>query len=292
MKKKIFIALAIVIGLLFFFVGLQNRTVHFPFSDEGVSYSEMWEKKQYSKIIDYGNTVLEKNPMDRNTLIFTGYAYFYQGISILDMDERNSCMEKAVVLLRKALLTDGKDNADVMYVLGKSYYHLGYYYCDLAVKYLSEALRKGCDSKDIYEYLGLAYSKLDMSDHAVENFEKSLEVNPSDVLILTLAQEYIKAGNMDKAGYYLDKAGTDGNAVLKEKKLILQGQRDLGLGEYDKALESFSKVLDLNPGSADAYYYTGEVYEAKGDMQKAKAQWRKAYNLNPEHYKSKLKLFK
>ena len=291
MKKKIFIATAIVIGLLFFFIGLQNRTVHLPFSDEGVSYSEMWEKKQYSQIIEYGSAVLEKNPMDRNTLIFTGYAYFYQGISILDMEERNSCMEKAVVLLRRALLTDGKENADVMYVLGKAYYHLGYYYCDLAVKYLDAALQKGCDSKDIYEYLGLAYSKLDMSDHAVENFEKSLEVNPSDVLVLTLAQEYIKAGNMEKAGYYIDKAGSADNAVLKEKRLILQGQCYLGLKEYDKALESFSKVLDLNPGSADAYYYTGEVYEAKGDLQKAKAQWRKAYNLNPDHHKSKLKLF-
>ena len=291
MKKKIFIAAAIVIGLLFFFIGLQNRTVHLPFSDEGVSYSEMWEKKQYSQIIEYGSAVLEKNPMDRNTLIFTGYAYFYQGISILDMEERNSCMEKAAVLLRRALLTDGKENADVMYVLGKAYYHLGYYYCDLAVKHLDAALQKGCDSKDIYEYLGLAYSKLDMSDHAVENFEKSLEVNPSDVLVLTLAQEYIKAGNMEKAGYYIDKAGSADNAVLKEKRLILQGQRYLGLKEYDKALESFSKVLDLNPGSADAYYYTGEVYEAKGDLQKAKAQWRKAYNLNPDHHKSKLKLF-
>ena len=291
MKKKIFIAAAIVIGLLFFFIGLQNRTVHLPFSDEGVSYSEMWEKKQYSQIIEYGSAVLEKNPMDRNTLIFTGYAYFYQGISILDMEERNSCMEKAAVLLRRALLTDGKENADVMYVLGKAYYHLGYYYCDLAVKYLDAALQKGCDSKDIYEYLGLAYSKLDMSDHAVENFEKSLEVNPSDVLVLTLAQEYIKAGNMEKAGYYIDKAGSADNAVLKEKRLILQGQRYLGLKEYDKALESFSKVLDLNPGSADAYYYTGEVYEAKGDLQKAKVQWRKAYNLNPDHHKSKLKLF-
>ena len=290
MKKKIFIALAIVIGLLIFFIGLQNRTVHLPFSDEGVSYSEMWEKKQYSDIIEYGNTALDKNPMDRNTLIFTGYAYFYQGISILDMNERNACMEKAVVLLRKALLTEGKENTDVMYVLGKSYYHLGYYYCDLAVKYLSEALKKGCGSKDIYEYLGLAYSKLDMSDHAIENFEKSLEVNPSDVLTLTLAQEFIKVGNYDKADYYLDKAGSD-NAVLREKKLLLQGQRYLGLAEYDKSIECFNKVLDLNPGSADAYYYIGEVYEAKGEMQKAKAQWRKAYNLNPDHHKSKLKLF-
>lgn len=291
MKKKIFIAAAIVIGLLFFFIGLQNRTVHLPFSDEGVSYSEMWEKKQYAQIIEYGNAVLEKNPMERNTLIFTGYSYFYQGISILDMEERNSCMEKAVVLLRRALLTEGKENADVMYVLGKAYYHLGFYYCDLSVKYLTAALNSGCDSKDIYEYLGLAYSKLDMTDHAVENFEKSLEINPSDILTLTLAQEYIKAGNFDKAGFYLDKAGTD-NAVLKEKKLILQGQRYIGLAEYDKAAESFDKVLNLNPGSADAYYYMGEMYEAKGEMQKAKAQWRKAYNLNPDHYKSKLKLFK
>ena len=290
MKRKFIIVLFVIIGLLVFLLGLKNRTVHLPFSDEGISYSEMWEKKQYAEIISYGSSVLEKNPMDRNTLIFTGYANFYQGISILDMEERTACMERAVVLLRQALLTEGKENADVMYVLGKAYYHLGYFYCDLAIKYLNEALSRHCDSNDIYEYLGLAYSKLDMSDHAVENFEKSMEVNPSDVLTLTLAQEYIKAGNLDKAGYYLDKAGTD-NAVLKERKLILQGQCQLGLKEYDKALDYFNKVLDLNPGSADAHYYIGEVFEAKGELQKAKAQWRKAYNLNPDHHKSKLKLF-
>ena len=127
MKKKFIIVLAVIIGLLVFFWGLQNRTVHLPFADEGVSYSDMWEKKQYAEIISYGSAALEKNPMDRNTLIFTGYANFYQGISILDMEERTACMEKAVVLLRKALLTDGKENTDVMYVLGKAYYHLGYF---------------------------------------------------------------------------------------------------------------------------------------------------------------------
>ena len=291
MKKKIFIAFAIVIALLSFFIGLQHRTAHLPFADEDISYSEMWENKQYSKIIDYGTTMLEKNPMDRSTLIFTGYAYFYQGISIPDPEDRNSCMEKAVVLLRRVLLTDGKENADVMYVLGKTYYHLGYYYCNLAAKYLDAALHRGCTSVDIYEYLGLAYSKLDMSDYAVENFEKSLKVNSSELLILTLAQEYIKAGNMEKAGYYLDAAGEAKNSVLKEKSILLQGQRYLGLKEYDKALGYFARVLELNPVSADAYYYIGEIYEVRGDMNKAKSHWRRAYNLNPDHHKSKLKLF-
>lgn len=290
MKKKIFIAFAVIAGLLVFFLGLQNRTVHLPFSDEEVSSSKMWEEKQYAEIIEYGNTVLDQNPMDRNTLIFTGYANFYQGISILDMDERASYMEKAVVLLRRALLTEGKENTDVMYVLGKAYYHMGYYYSELAIRYLDQALERGCDNKDIYEYLGLSYSRLDMWNQAVENFERSLEINPSDVLVLTLAQEYIKAGNMDKAGYYLDRASDD-NSVLKEKSLLLRGQRHLGLAEYDKAVECFTAVLEMNPGSADAYYYIGEVYEAKGELQKAKSQWRKAYNLNPDHYKSKLKLF-
>ena len=73
--------------------------------------------------------------------------------------------------------------------------------------------------------------------------------------------------------------------------LIMKEQLYFGLAEYDKAIESFNRVLELNPGSADAYYYIGEVFEAKGEFQKAKAQWRKAYNLNPEHHKSKLKLF-
>ncbi|MBQ3647310.1 MAG: tetratricopeptide repeat protein, partial [Spirochaetia bacterium] len=74
-------------------------------------------------------------------------------------------------------------------------------------------------------------------------------------------------------------------------KLMLQGQRHLGLSEYDKAIGCFEKVLESNPGSADAHYYIGEVYEAQGQLQKAKSQWRKAYNLNPDHHKSKLKLF-
>ena len=77
----------------------------------------------------------------------------------------------------------------------------------------------------------------------------------------------------------------------KYPKQGTHARKEIRAREYDKAAESFDKVLNLNPGSADAYYYMGEMYEAKGEMQKAKAQWRKAYNLNPDHHKSKLKLF-
>ena len=145
---------AIIAGALFLFIGISGN------GNTPDSYTKLWEKKQYSEIIALGQSSLEKNPLDKNSLVFTGYAYFYQGINILSVRERTASIENSVFMLRKALLQEDRDDAPILYMLGKAYYHLGYYYTDLAIKYLEDARRRGFDARDMDEYVGLAYGRL------------------------------------------------------------------------------------------------------------------------------------
>jgi len=145
---------AIVAGFLFFYIRML--------SSDGLSdsYTQLWEKKHYSEIISMGQDAIEKNPLDKNSLVFMGYAYFYQGMNIVSMEERVTSIKNAVFMLRKALIMEDKDDVPILYILGKAYYHLGYYYTDLAIKYLEIAKHSGYDAEDLDEYLDLAYGRL------------------------------------------------------------------------------------------------------------------------------------
>lgn len=281
-------------GLLFFFFFKSGylKVDFSKFKNRDTDYLDLWEGKQYGELIKYGKSVLKKEPMDKTALVFTGFADFYEGISILNIEERTAYIDEAVSLLRKALFTDNQINSGIKYILGKAYYYKGHYYSNLTVKYLNEALSENYPGKDIYEYLGLAYSELGEYQESIANFEKALEIKSSDLLLLVLGQAYMNAGDTSKAeGYLLRAEEKTADKTLKEKSLFLLGGIYASRSDYAKAEKCYKKVLEINPGSADSYYHLGEIYEKQGDRVKARAEWRKAYRINPDHYGTRVKLF-
>lgn len=297
LSRKIIAVSALVIFtavLCIFVFRLTSGSISFADDSENTSFSVLWESKQYTRLIDAGNNELKKNPMNKHALVFTGFANFYHGISILIPEERAEYMEEAVKLLRKALLTDGEVNSSVKYILGKAYYHKGRHYSNLSVKYLTEALDENYPARDIHEYLGLAYS--DMGDNAgtIENFEKAAELNPgSPLLLLSLANAYIENSETEKAAQVLSSMGSTGdNEVINEKRYLLEGRVSMSLGNLTDAEESLKKALEINPDMVDAHYYLGLVYEAEGAKWKARKQWEKGYRADPDYAPVKNKLFR
>jgi Tfp pilus assembly protein PilF len=59
-----------------------------------------------------------------------------------------------------------------------------------------------------------------------------------------------------------------------------------------KAEEQYLALTRLDPRSADAHLFLGDVYAKMNDRVKARAEWRIAFQINPEHYGAKLRLFK
>jgi tetratricopeptide (TPR) repeat protein len=54
------------------------------------------------------------------------------------------------------------------------------------------------------------------------------------------------------------------------------------IGEYEKAITDYSKVIELDPSDAQAYYNRGLDYQNKGEVLKAVSDLKKCINLSTD----------
>ncbi|MHA6249754.1 tetratricopeptide repeat protein [Pontibacter sp. CAU 1760] len=127
----------------------------------------------------------------------------------------------------------------------RAYSHLELGHPDKALQAIETYMQKADTSKLIaedYEYYGRILNKNKQPAKAIQNMEKSLEMNPENVEL------------------YADLA----NAYAQNN-------------QYDKAIEVYErKRTDVEPSNAD-YYYMGNIYMMAGE-EKAAANDRKAAN--------------
>ncbi len=290
--------LAIIVGggiMLFFFLrqnGTDTVIVRKDINPREKMIS-LWEEQQYTDLIKFSSELLEKNPMDPYALVFCGFANFYEGVGKYSLEDKIQYIDRAVICLRKADILENKPFAGgIKYVLGKSYYHKGRFYVDTSISYLEQSLALGYSGEDTYEYLGLAYSELERYEKSIDYFNKAVEIHPSDLLFLTLAQTYFETGQIDLAEEYLIRTVNrtkDNN--LEEKSRFLLGKIYLERNEFLKAEDQYRKILENNDNSADAHYYLGVIYDTMGDRVKARAEWRLSLRIDPSHYGARLKLY-
>jgi tetratricopeptide (TPR) repeat protein len=258
------------------------------------SLSELWKNRLYDEVISRCDKQLEADPLDPTLLAYRGFAYFYKGVSEVTLEERIPYLDEAIVSLRRARLGGaGGWSAEIDYILGKAYYHKGKYYYDLTLEYLKAALSAGYQHEDIYDYLGLAATQLDYLEEGLEYFQKALEINPTDLLLLTMGQTYFQAERYQEAEEYLLRAvNKTEDAAVEIRARFLLGQMYFERQDYFKAEDQYTQILEVDPNSSDAYYYLGEIYSNMNDPVKARAYWRKALVIDPSHYGARLRYYR
>jgi len=292
----IFIGILVLIAIGFGLWQVKPQLKNLLLSEETEqkkTVQELWDEKKYQDVIAVCEQRLQDNPLDSKSLIFAGFSYFYSSLSIGKEEKRQAQIEKAIVYLRKALLKKNPPLAEqINYVLGKSYYHKGKYFVDLSIQFLEKAYESGYIAEDIYEYLGLAYSKIEEYDKSIEYFKKAIDNSPSDLLYLTVGELYYKKENAKQAEEYLLRAlnSTTDKEVEKKSRLLL-GEIYREKEQYIKAEKQYKEILSFASDSADAHFYLGEIYNKLGNNVKARAEWRNALRINPDHYGAKLRLY-
>ncbi|MDC7239961.1 MAG: hypothetical protein PQJ50_06330, partial [Spirochaetales bacterium] len=190
----------------------------------------LWNLQDYSSLLNLTEQSLAVNPMDPNSLIFSGFAAYHIAISQISADEINYFLNRSILNLRKALILDDIPQKElVYYVLGKAYLYKGRYYADLSVKYLKKAMDAGFENLDSYEFLGEAYSYMGDYDMSISYYEQALEKFQSDRLYLKIAEDSFKFREYDKAASY--------NRILVDRttdeSLRKNGLFQLGKLNYD-----------------------------------------------------------
>ena len=250
---------------------------------------DAWNQYDYQKVNELTAVLLEENPFNNFALVYHGFSSFYVALSQLDTLSTQNYLDDAINSLRIALYSSkSKLKGQIAYVLGKAYFYkntiTSYYYSDLAIKYLEEAKNSGYKPDDLYEYLGLSYAALDMTMESIAAFTEALIVRESYSLLLSIGEQYYKAGQENVAKQYLYRIVNDcEDDNLVNKSLNLLGLIYIDEKDYGKARESFDNILKKNQNSADAFYGIGVIYEKQGDLVKARSEWRKALKIHVNH---------
>lgn len=259
---------------------------------------ESWKNRDYKSCYKVSGNILELVSYDNNlALTYHGYSAFYLAMAENDTAQSIAYLDEAINSIRLSMITADKDLLpQLYYMLGKSYFYKDFYssynyYADLAIQYLNKSIESGYKSPDIPEFLGLSYASLDMTMESIAAFSQALLVRESDTLLLSIAEQYYKAGQSTTACQYLFRISQDcKDEKILDKSHIILGNIYIGEEKYDEAEKEFEMILEKNPNSGDAYYGIGVIYEKRGDLVKARSCWRKTLKIQYNHPEALKKL--
>ena len=251
-----------------------------------------WDAKDYKTVLDQTASILERRQDDAAVQALHGFAAYYLSSAQTSETEARDFLDESIIALRRALYTiEQKDALRLYYILGKAYYQKGYFYYDLALKYLNKVFDAGGQFPDLNKFRGMAFSYLGEHKEAIEAFTSDLSDDTDEFLLYALAKSYIETGNLEKAKMYLTEAASKAKDImLKLNCKAKLAEVFLAEGNSAKARTEYESILELDEKYADAYYGLGLIYEQAGDLLKARAEWRKTLKANPLHAKAIEKL--
>jgi tetratricopeptide (TPR) repeat protein len=152
-----------------------------------------------------------------------------------------------------------------------------------AADFFSQALAEDSGNFLIYYYRGFCQEKQGLTDPALSDYIKTVELKSDFVLGLnSLAKVYAKKGDFTKAvGYYkkaYDLGTTDTNAVYN------YGVSLVNLQKTEEARTVFEKLLTLDPGNADGCYELGLIYLGLGNSARTKELLERFIQLDPQNH--------
>ena len=254
---------------------------------------EYWNNHQYSTILSITHNNLEINPMEPNSLLFTGLSAYYLALSQISVQEERYYLNLAIVALRKLLILENIPKKEIVYyTLGKSYLLKGRYYADLALKYLQFSREMGYENSDTYEHMGEAYSILGDFEKSIDYYEQALTYYDSDRLYLKIAEDCFNYGKYDKsADYYNILISETQDESLKKKGLFQLGKLYYDIKNLSMARDTFFQLNELDPTGVEAHFLLGEVYFYLDQIGDARREWHKTLRLDPEHRGARLRLY-
>jgi len=153
-----------------------------------------------------------------------------------------------------------------------------------AVYYFNEGIKRASTNIQmlelLYGYLGDSYYNMKDFEKSDSAYNKVLEINPNNELILNNYSYYLSL-----RGEHLDKAKEMSIKLMRLNSdelayLDTYGWVQFKLENYKEAKRVFEKIIDSNKASADNYDHYGDVLYMLGDIENAKIQWIKAKELD------------
>ena len=136
----------------------------------------------------------------------------------------------------------------------------------------------------LFNLMAAANAGLKNLDHAIENFQKVLEINPQDPVA------YYNIGNIYKEKKEYDAEIASYRKALKIKPDHFQSYNNMGSalkakGDLTAAIDSFEQALKIKPNFAKAHYNLGVALQEKGDLNASIKSYKQALKIQPDYTK-------
>ncbi|MFM9844059.1 MAG: tetratricopeptide repeat protein [Dongiaceae bacterium] len=134
----------------------------------------------------------------------------------------------------------------------------------------------------LFYYRGISRERSDQWNLAEADFEKALELNPDQPLVLNyLAYTWVtKKENLDQALEMLKKAVEQ----RSEDGYIIDslGWAYYMIGDYTSAVDYLERAVEFEPTDSEINEHLGDAYWKIGRHEEAKFQWRRALSFEPK----------
>lgn len=188
---------------------------------------------------------------------------------------------------------------------------------DEAVRILDEGLIKFPDDYRMNYIKGLSLQQLNREDEAMDYFEKAVQLNSTDIVMLsTIALAYDNRGNYKRSSdlyemalkidpqnalvlnnyaYNLSERGENLERALGMSKIAVEKDPEnasyldtigwiyFKLKNYKLAKSNIERSLFINPNSAVVLEHLGDVYNAMKDSDNALKYWKMSLEKNPNN---------
>ncbi|GAX37837.1 tetratricopeptide repeat protein [Nodularia sp. NIES-3585] len=205
--------------------------------------------------------------------------YSNQDLNILNIKLGDDCFAKgdyqaAITNYNQALQI--KDDADIYYKRGLSYYQLGDY--EAAIKNFSQAIHLSFNDSKAYNKRGLAHYQLGNYQEAIEDYTQAIRINPHiAVAYKNRAEARSQIG--DNQG-----AIEDYTQAIKINPHYADAYKNQGIARYFiEYHQGFSQAIKINPQDAVAYKNRGDARADLEDYQGAIADYTQAIHIKSNY---------
>ncbi len=216
---------------------------------------------------DYFNSALQKADTSREIFVNIGYSYFLQ-------NDINDALE-----IIDAGLNKFPEDYRLNYFKGLSLQKVNKE--PESIKYFEKAVLLNPADISILSTLALAYDNQGEYSKSADTYEKALNIDPQNPLILN---NY--AYNLSERGVDLEKAlRMSEMSIEKEPQnssyLDTYGWIFFKMKNYKQAKKYIEKSLEINGNNAVVLEHLGDVYHSMKDVTNAKKYWNLSLNINP-----------
>jgi len=213
-------------------------------------------------------TALMRLELDRQNTVTPAAHYYNLGCIYLARGDDDDAFKNF-----EAAYPSQLSNNDGQYRLGLIYWHRQNY--NMAIAYITDAMRGDVTYAPMYDIRGLAYAKNDSIELAQADLAKAVEMEPANATFQAdRCRILAKYGAMDEAMPFCDRAIA--LAPQNSYALATRGYVHLLAGQLEPSIADYTAALQADDLNFQAFYGRGVAYARQGKNDFAAADLAKA----------------